>query len=57
VRAGQVHYFIAGSTGGGAPGSSSMNAITAWVAGAYSSQSVGGVTLYDLTSPAAASPQ
>jgi 4-amino-4-deoxy-L-arabinose transferase-like glycosyltransferase len=59
VRAGRVHYFIAGGTGGGggAPGSSSMSAITSWVAGAYSSQSVGGVTLYDLTSPAAASSQ
>jgi len=57
VRAGRVHYFIATGTGGGggAPGSSSMSAITPWVTGTYTSQTVGGITLYDLTSPATAS--
>jgi len=50
VRAGRVHYFIAGGTrGGGGAGSSSMSAITSWVASTYTSQTVGGITLYDLT--------
>ena len=57
VRAGKVHYFIAGGMGGGggAAGSSSMSAITTWVTSTYTAQSVGGVTLYDLTSPTTAS--
>ena len=57
VQAGRVHYFIAGGMGGGggAAGSSSMSAITTWVTSTYTAQSVGGVTLYDLTSPTTAS--
>jgi 4-amino-4-deoxy-L-arabinose transferase-like glycosyltransferase len=52
VRAGRVHYFIAGGMGGGggAPGSSSMSAISSWVTSTYTSQTVGGVALYDLAS-------
>ena len=59
VRAGRVHYFIGGGTGGGggSAGSSSMSAITSWVTANYASQSVGGVTLYDLTSPATSTSQ
>jgi 4-amino-4-deoxy-L-arabinose transferase-like glycosyltransferase len=57
VRAGRVHYFIAGGAGGGGgnAGSSAMSAITSWVTGRFASQSVGGITLYDLTSSSAAS--
>jgi 4-amino-4-deoxy-L-arabinose transferase-like glycosyltransferase len=56
VSEGKVHYFIAGGGGGGfgpAGGtSSSTSAITSWVESRYTSTTVDGVTLYDLTSGA-----
>jgi hypothetical protein len=54
VRSGKVHYFIAsglGGGGGGSAGDSSMSAIASWVAATYNSTTVGGITLYNLTSP------
>ena len=56
VAAGHVHYFIAGGNGGrgGAAGRSAMSAISSWVADTYAPRTVGGVTLYDLSSLAAA---
>ncbi len=49
VRAGQVHYFLAGGAGGGGAGSSaSSQAIAAWVASHYAARTVGGVSVYDL---------
>ncbi|HEV7679980.1 MAG TPA: glycosyltransferase family 39 protein [Candidatus Dormibacteraeota bacterium] len=55
VAQGSIHWFIAGGRGGpGGPGaatSSVSSAITAWVQATFSSTTVGGVTLYDLTSP------
>ena len=52
VRAGKVHYFIAGGMGGGGgTGSTSMSAITSWVKSTYTTRTVGGTTLYDLSSP------
>jgi hypothetical protein len=50
VAAHEIHYYVgrgAQSFGGG-PGSSS---ITSWVAAHYTAQTVGGVTVYDLTKP------
>jgi len=55
VAAGRIHYFIAGGRGGGfgpGGGSSTASAITSWVESNFRSTTVGGVTLYDLTSPA-----
>jgi hypothetical protein len=55
VAAGRIHYFIAGGRGGGfgpGGGSSTSSAITSWVESNFRSTTVGGVTLYDLTSPA-----
>ncbi len=53
VRAGQIHYFIAGGGGfGGGFGSGAATAssqITAWVQARYTAQTVGGVTIYDLS--------
>jgi 4-amino-4-deoxy-L-arabinose transferase-like glycosyltransferase len=57
VSEGRVHYFIAGGagrTGGsGGPGqpagSSNSNAIATWVEAHFTSRTVDGVTLYDLT--------
>ncbi|MFL5961652.1 MAG: glycosyltransferase family 39 protein [Gaiellaceae bacterium] len=47
VAARKIHYFLAGGGRGG--GSSSSSAIAAWVANIFPSQTVGGVTVYDLT--------
>jgi 4-amino-4-deoxy-L-arabinose transferase-like glycosyltransferase len=67
VSEGKIHYFIAGGglggggTGGG-PGGGSANGgsnvssqISSWVSTNFSTTTVGGVTLYDLTQPAATS--
>ena len=66
VETGQVHWFIAGGagagmgggtgggmTGGGGPsaGGSTTSQITSWVEQNFTSTTVGGVTVYDLTSP------
>ncbi|MGI3786202.1 MAG: ArnT family glycosyltransferase [Janthinobacterium lividum] len=55
VAAGDVTYFIAGSNGGGGGGQggsdSTGSQITTWVEAHYSSTTVGGTTVYDLTSP------
>ena len=53
VAAGDIHYFIAGGGGAGpAAGASSAESqsITSWVESHFTSTTVGGVTLYDLTS-------
>jgi hypothetical protein len=54
VAAGKVHWFIGGGSGfgGSAGGSNSSSAIASWVASTYSAQTIGGVTMYDLTQPA-----
>jgi hypothetical protein len=50
VREGKVHYFISGGRGGGFGGGASgtSSAISAWVTANFTSQTVGGVTVYDL---------
>jgi 4-amino-4-deoxy-L-arabinose transferase-like glycosyltransferase len=56
VAAGRIHYFIAGggfARGGPGGGSGSTSSqITSWVESNFASATVGGVTLYDLTTPA-----
>lgn len=53
VAAGDIRYFIAGGGQGGAGGqgstTSSASAITAWVTAHYAATTVGGVTVYDLS--------
>ena len=49
VRAGKVHYFLAGGFGG----SSASSAITSWVEANYTANRVGGVTVYDLSTSTA----
>ncbi|MCU1494248.1 MAG: glycosyl transferase [Acidimicrobiaceae bacterium] len=53
VRAGKIHYFIAsgGRGSGGGATSSTASAITSWVESNFTSKTVGGTTVYDLTSP------
>jgi hypothetical protein len=46
VRAGKIHYFIAGSMGRGA---GTAQQITAWVAESFKPRTVDGVTVYDLS--------
>ncbi len=59
VRDGKIHFFIAGGAGGrfggggfgaGGSASSSSSAISTWVSENFTSQTIGGVTIYDLTS-------
>jgi hypothetical protein len=53
VAAGKIHWFIGGSGfGGSAGGSNSSSAIASWVASTYTAQTIGGVTMYDLTQAA-----
>ncbi|MFI5959912.1 ArnT family glycosyltransferase [Cryptosporangium sp. NPDC051539] len=53
VRAGRIHYFVAGGGRGfgGSASSGTSSEITQWVEENYTSSTVGGVTVYDLTSP------
>jgi 4-amino-4-deoxy-L-arabinose transferase-like glycosyltransferase len=48
VAAGKVHYYIAGSQGGG-QGTGSAAQIATWVAAHFTAQTVGTATVYDLT--------
>ena len=58
VAAGKIHYFLAsgsnGFRGGGGfgpgGGSGTSSAIASWVESTFTSTTVGGVTVYDLTS-------
>jgi len=59
VRDGKIHYFVGGGGFGGFGGGngsngSSSSAIASWVANNFTAQTVGGVTVYDLT-PSSAS--
>jgi 4-amino-4-deoxy-L-arabinose transferase-like glycosyltransferase len=52
VSEGKIHYFIAsggGGFGGGASGSGDAAQITSWVEAHFTSETLGGVTVYDLT--------
>jgi len=60
VAHGKIHYFIAGGGGfgGRGPGGSSQGVasqITSWVESHYSATTVGGTTVYDLTSSSSSS--
>jgi hypothetical protein len=54
VAAGKIHYFIGGSSTGGSStgGSNDSTEISQWVSQNFTAKSVGGTTVYDLTSPA-----
>jgi len=53
VHDGKIHYFIGGGSGPGSAGtSSSASEITAWVQQNFTATTVGGVTVYDLTTAA-----
>lgn len=51
VAAGKIHYFIAGGVGGQANGGSkASSSIASWVEQNFTATTVGGVTLYDVSS-------
>ena len=61
VSEGKIHYFIAsggggfgggGFGGGGAGGSDDASQITSWVESHFTAETVGGVTVYNLTTGA-----
>jgi 4-amino-4-deoxy-L-arabinose transferase-like glycosyltransferase len=57
VSAGKVRYYIAGGMGGGGgpgggSGSGDSSEIASWVESHFTAKTVGGVTIYDLTSTA-----
>jgi len=53
VTAGKIHYFIGGSGfGGQSGGSADASEIASWVQSHYTAQTIGGQTVYDLTSAA-----
>ena len=51
VASGKIHYFIAGGgmMGGSSTGSRVATQIQQWVEAHFAAESVGGVTVYDLT--------
>jgi len=56
VSEGKIHYFIGGSGFGGSSGGANVGSqIQEWVAASYTAQTVGGVTVYDLTQPSTSS--
>jgi hypothetical protein len=51
VAKGEIHYWIGGSSSNGPGGGGSTGQIQEWVAAHYTAKTVGGETVYDLTSP------
>ncbi|WFR68464.1 hypothetical protein P9139_10055 [Curtobacterium flaccumfaciens] len=50
VADGRIHYFIAGSIGQSNGGSDAASKISEWVESNFAATTIGGVTVYDLTS-------
>jgi hypothetical protein len=50
VADGRIHYFVGGGGFRADGGSGASQEIATWVAGHYAAKTVGGVTVYDLTS-------
>ncbi|HEY0246745.1 MAG TPA: glycosyltransferase family 39 protein [Gryllotalpicola sp.] len=55
VAEGKIHYFIAGSVGQSNGGSDVASKIASWVEANYTAKTVGGVTVYDLSTSASSS--
>lgn len=51
VAKGEIHYWIGSSSSGGPGGGGSISQIQEWVAAHYTAKTVGGETVYDLSSP------
>ena len=58
VAAGDIHYYIAsGGQGGGPGGGGNSSEITSWVESHFTSSTIGGTTVYDLTATSSTSSQ
>jgi hypothetical protein len=55
VAEGKIHYYIAGSVGQSNGGSDVASKIASWVEATYTARTVGGVTVYDLSTQASSS--
>ena len=55
VKAGEVRYYIGGGNGGGGGFGRGGGSISQWVEQNFTSTTVGGSTVYDLTKPKTAS--
>ena len=56
VKAGKIHYFVAGGVGGTQMGGSNASQeISSWVEANYKKVTIGGSTFYDLTQPTTSS--
>jgi 4-amino-4-deoxy-L-arabinose transferase-like glycosyltransferase len=55
VARGEIHYYIGSGGGGGPGGGASTSDIASWVASHFKSTTIGGETVYDLTSPVSGS--
>jgi 4-amino-4-deoxy-L-arabinose transferase-like glycosyltransferase len=51
VANGNIHYFIASTSGPGGGREGGSSSISTWVSENFTAQTVGGVTVYDLTAP------
>ena len=51
VAAGEIHWFVPGSTGGGSSSTGTGSKITSWVESHFTQVTVGTTTVYDLTRP------
>jgi 4-amino-4-deoxy-L-arabinose transferase-like glycosyltransferase len=51
VSEGKIHYFIGGGRGGGIASGSTSGAIATWVSQQFTSTTLDGVKIYDLTAP------
>jgi len=49
VSAGEIHYFVGANASSFGGGTGAAAQITAWVKANFAAQTVGGVTVYDLT--------
>jgi hypothetical protein len=49
VAAGDIHYYIGGTSSGGGPGGNASSGIATWVADHFKAVTVGGETVYNLT--------
>ena len=52
VEKGQIHYYVSSSSNGGGPGGGgTSSSIATWVKAHFTARTIGGQTVYDLTSP------
>jgi 4-amino-4-deoxy-L-arabinose transferase-like glycosyltransferase len=51
VAKGEITYYVSGGQGGGPGGRGDAQSIASWVASKFAAETIGGTTLYNLTTP------